>query len=461
MKRIPFAWCWIITGMMALLASGALAMIVTAAKIPLFAAWATRHLMLVRWCLVEHVNLANLIWFSALPAGLIQLATSANQPRVARATVAAWLLALAGIAALLVCHPGLDARPVLSNYIPVLDHRLYLSGLAAYLAGVTWVHLAHVFSFGGPESKSDTADPHASRFEAVRFGLWLGSVYFLAAMTTLVFAWRGTAPIAELSSAVYYDVLFWGSGHLLQHASSCFLVAAWILLLTWSTPGPAFTRSEVFPVFAWMSLPLLALPFLLAQRPATDVYRQTFTELMRWGIAPPMATFLLLASRRLVNGLRTLPSHRRSALLFSVLLIILGVAFGLGIRGADLRVPGHYHATIGAITIAFMTLAYAALGGERASARHRLINLAIPLYGTGQLLFSSGLFIAGYFGLGRKAYGVEQDVTHPGHVAGLFSVSVGGVLALLGGVLFALAWTRLLLQVSRADHAPADSGSPR
>mgnify|MGYP001011447683 CR=1 FL=1 len=450
MNRFSFARSWILTGVLALLVSGGLAMVVTAAKVPVFEAWATRHLAFVRWSLVEHVNLANLIWFTALPAGLIQLTMSRSQPDVARTSIGMWLLAVGGIVAMLSCHPGLGALPVLSNYVPVLDHRLYLGGLAAYLIGVTWVHLGHVLSFGAPARMVDGGDPYSDLFDHARFGMWLGSAFFLAAMTTLFFAWRGTAPKTDLSPAVYFDILFWGGGHLLQHASSCFLLVVWILLMSWSGK-PALTRSAVFPVFAWMGLPLLVLPYLLAQRPASDLYRHAFTELMRWGIAPPMALFLALAFHRRAKWWPHVPGFRRSALVFSILLLAVGVAFGMSIRGQDLRIPGHYHATIGAITIAFMTMEYVLLGVEREGARHRLIHAAIPLYGIGQLLFSGGLFVAGYFGLGRKTYGVEQDVTHPGQVAGLMSLSIGGILALAGGVLFALAWIGLLRRPSAKD----------
>lgn len=450
MKRASFARAWILTGVASLLVSGALAMVVTAAKIPVFEAWATRHLGFVRWCLVEHVNLANLIWFTALPTGLVQLARSRSSPEVGRASLGAWLLSVVGIASLLSCHPGLDSAPILSNYFPVLDHRRYLAGLMMYLGGVAWVHLAHVISFGAPVRDTQGKDRPVDVFDAVGFGLWLGTVFFLAALAAFFFAWRGLAPKSDLSPTVYFDILFWGGGHLLQHASACFLIVVWMLLISWSSPRPALTRAGTFPVFAWIGLPLLILPYLLAQRPATDLYRQAFTAMMQWGMAPPMALFLVLAFNRRAGWWPHVPGFRRSALAFSILLTAVGVAFGLSIRGQDLRIPGHYHATIGAITIAFMTMAYVALGGERPGTRHRLINVAMPLYGVGQILFSGGLFIAGYFGLGRKAYGAEQEVTQPGQLAGLMSLSVGGVLALAGGVLFATAWISALRQASRA-----------
>ncbi len=444
MNRTTYGRLWILAGIVALLVSGGLAMVVTAGKNPLFEAWATRHIDLVRWCLVEHVNLANLIWFTALPAGLIQFAMSRAQPEVSRVGLGALPLAICGIAAMLACHPGLGATPVLSNYIPVLDHRLYLGGLATYLASVTWVHLAHVSSFGSPASEAGGSDDRARLIDVARFGLWLGSVFFLAAMSALFFSWRGMALQADLAPDMYYDVLFWGGGHLMQHASACFLLAAWIMLMSWSSPSPAFTRTDVFPVFAWMGLPLLALPWLLVQRPATDLYRDVFTEMMRWGIAPPMAFFLGIAFKKRAAWWPHAPGFRRAALVFSILLIAVGVAFGVCIRGQNLRIPGHYHATIGAITIAFMTVAYLALGGEHAGARHRLVSAAIPLYGVGQLLFSSGLFVAGAFGLGRKTYGTELGVTQAGQAAALIGLSLGGMLALAGGICFAVAWIRLL-----------------
>ena len=74
---------------------------------------------------------------------------------------------------------------------------------------------------------------------------------------------------------------------------------------------------------------------------------------------------------------------------------------------------------------------------RRAAFRDRALTRVAILYGTGQLCFSSGLMVAGAFGLGRKTYGVDQLVLGTGQKAGIALMAIGGALALAGGVTWA------------------------
>jgi hypothetical protein len=139
--------------------------------------------------------------------------------------------------------------------------------------------------------------------------------------------------------------------------------------------------------------------------------------------------------------------------------MLAGLLFGALIRGSDLRIPGHYHATIGAVTLAYMALTLlllpAAGGGEAFAARRdRALGRVALLYGAGQLSFSAGLMVAGGYGLGRKTYGVEQLVRGPGQQAGLLLVALGGVLALAGGIAWALSLVRLGRHLESGPDTP-------
>ncbi len=457
MNRSALARRWLATGILALLAGGALALIVTGAKVPALAEWATRRLYFVRWCLVVHVNLANLVWFTAIPIGLIQLALARISPAASRLDVAAWCGAVAGVVLMAATLPSLGATPVLSNYLPVLHHPLFLAGFGLYLVAAAWPHAAHVFDIEGLADRPQLGvapTAGAAALENSRFGLWVGSAFFLAAPAALFFSWRGTAPIGLLSAPIYYDILFWGPGHLLQHANVCFLVAAWVALLSRDGAPPVFRRAELFLPFAGLGLPLLALPWLFGQAPATDAYRNAFTHLMRWGMAPPMAFFLWRAWRKRGDWRPGLCPAARASLGFSILLAVLGVLFGSLIRGQDLRIPGHYHATIGAITLAFMGISHRLARSGGGGAGGRVMTASALLYGLGQVLFSGGLFVAGTFGLGRKTYGEEQAITHGAQHIGLSVIALGGVLALLGGMLFAVAM--LAPRGARAENLQND-----
>ena len=127
---------------------------------------------------------------------------------------------------------------------------------------------------------------------------------------------------------------------------------------------------------------------------------------------------------------------------WSVSLLLVGFLFGSLIRGSDLRIPGHYHASIGAVTIALMAEALSLLGGAKAKSS----RVVVWLYGVGQLIFSAGLFIGGTYGMGRKTYGMEQHISNHGQTVGFAVMAIGGVFAFSAGALFAViairAWRR-------------------
>jgi len=119
---------------------------------------------------------------------------------------------------------------------------------------------------------------------------------------------------------------------------------------------------------------------------------------------------------------------------------LLGFGLGAGIRGSNTMVPAHYHASIGGITAAFMTVTYLmlrAFGFSIPTPRLRRAAAWQPvLYGVGQMVFASGFALAGIYGMSRKAYGAEQASRGLGESIGLGVMGVGGLIAVAGGLLF-------------------------
>ena len=113
-------------------------------------------------------------------------------------------------------------------------------------------------------------------------------------------------------------------------------------------------------------------------------------------------------------------------------------------------VPAHYHASVGAVTVAFMAACYpvlASFGLGLPSLRLRRAAAVQPLlYGGGMLLFAAGFALAGAYGMGRKVYGAEQATRGLAESLGLGLMGAGGLVAIAGGLLFlvvvAMAWWR-------------------
>lgn len=422
---------WMTLATVALLLSGFLALIVTGAKAPMLKEYIA-NLDLIRWCLVVHVNLATLVWFTALPAGLIHLAIGdriQESPESKFFTRLGFGAAVAGVALMLSVPPSTNTEIILANYIPVLGHPRYFFALALYILGVT-------LSLLSPWVLRPSPRPATLGLDEVRFGLAVGSLFFIAGAATLGHAYFNLGQIQLVTSKTYFELGMWGGGHLLQHASATFLLCCWVILLSSETGKPILTRSQLFPYFAALGLPVLAVPALWLFPVNSGEYRAGFTLLMQWGIAPVSLLLLYRLVKAFSFSRESFKSYRVIAFVFSALLLLLGFVFGALIRGADMRVPGHYHAGIGAVTLIFMATALHVLSRGQVN---RWMKRMSWTYGCGQIVFAGGMFIAGSFGMGRKTYGAEHILSNWGQKLGFFMMAAGGLVAFTGGLLFALA----------------------
>ena len=143
----------------------------------------------------------------------------------------------------------------------------------------------------------------------------------------------------------------------------------------------------------------------------------------------------------------------RAALIASLVLFGVGGIVGLFIQGSNVKIPAHYHGCIVGVTIALMGLAYLllpALGFARPAAR--LATWQPYVYGGGQLLHITGLVWSGGYGVQRKVAGSEQVLRTTQEVAGMGLMGLGGLIAIIGGILFVYV---MLLAIVRGRRASA------
>ncbi|NJO56751.1 MAG: cbb3-type cytochrome c oxidase subunit I [Rhodospirillales bacterium] len=136
---------------------------------------------------------------------------------------------------------------------------------------------------------------------------------------------------------------------------------------------------------------------------------------------------------------RSAPAIR--CLILSVLVFGVGGLLGLFVDGGDTRTPAHYHGVIAGVTLALMGLAFLeflpALG--RPVPSRRRMAWTVGLFGWGQLAACMGLFLAGGHGAPRKVAGADQGLTEWAAFAGMGLNGLGGLVAVVGGILF--VWT--------------------
>jgi len=198
----------------------------------------------------------------------------------------------------------------------------------------------------------------------------------------------------------------------------------------------------VFQIF--LILPIIVVPFLyLAHEVTSPGHRLAFTELMKYGGLSCLPLGLAVVASFLSAGKPEGEArHLRSALWSSLGLFVAGGVMGFMISGLDIVIPAHYHGSTVGVTIAFMGLTYYLLPRLGFGELPRRMAFWQPLlYGGGQLMHIVGLAWTGGYGVQRKTAGLAQGVDRLGEIAGMGLMGFGGLISVIGGLLFLIvAW---------------------
>jgi len=422
LRSLSDARWWFGLAILSLLLAGSLSIAPVVGRVPVLAAmvdsgFATRSL-------VVHVNLALGVWFFAFLAGMFCLLPGAASLRLSKPAA---LLGVVGTLMFFCAFFVRDAAPVKSNYVPALDHWLFLSGLGLFAGSV-----ALSFVDARLLSRHSSALLPPGSVAALR----LGALVYLLAMGTLFAAWA-TQP-AGLEPLPYFERLFWGGGHVLQFANVLGMCAAWLLLLCRATGKPVLKSPLLVPALALLALPTLAGPWLATREDGWG----WFTMMMQLGIFPVVLGLALCAGLALWRGRGQLaPGALRTpgfvGFATSAGMTLVGFTLGALISAQDTLIPAHYHVNIGAVTAAYMATILTLAGdfGLRPrTARMRSLATWQPLvYGISQVIFAGGF---GYAQAERKVYGTQQVLRTTGQWIGMSVMGVGGLFALVAGILF-------------------------
>lgn len=429
------AWNWFGLAIGSLVVAGLLSLMLVVGRLPFFG-WLFTDPLFFKRALVVHVDLAMVVWFQA---GALAFLGWGLGPRLHRPlTRLSLALAAAGIVGLLVGALMPGAQPVLANYVPVIDHPIFFTGLAGWLLG------SGLF-FGMALGTPARTDARALT-PAVLVALRVAALLNLVALLTFLGAWMTTPKAAPI---VYYELVFWGGGHVLQAANVAVMLALWLHLLVGWTGRVVLGPGSTAALLLALVLPQGIMPVLAFGGTTETMYFPMATQLMRWTLFPVVLVVLVVVVRQLWQHRQGLDwrDYRAAGLAGSVVLTLLGFILGAMIRGSSTLIPGHYHCAIGAVTIALMAAAYnfcVTPGSGKTPIPPRRARLQLLLFGGGQAVFGLGFALAGAYGLGRKTYGAEQQVRSLGEYVGLGVMSLGGLVAVVGGVIFLAAMLRQL-----------------
>ncbi len=438
-------WLWL--GLSALTGSGVFAILLVFSRTPFVNQWLPVA-DFFRVALVVHVNLSVLVWFVALAGALWSMAGSG------RARGLAWTalgLCILGTAAMVV-SPFVEAgTPIMANYIPVIDGRMFMAGLALFGLGGAALVLRALLT-------SRRIDPRLTGDGALRFGLNASAV--AAAVAVLAFGASILLVPGTLDPQTYYEILFWGGGHALQFVWTLLMLVGWLWLA--SATGARISLSPRLVVFLLMLalLSVFATPYAYFSTSVTSVeFRSINTWAMRLGggvSAVPIGLAVVLGLMQAGRSRVASQAPLRAALISSIALFGAGGMIGVVINASNVRIPAHYHGCIVAVTLALMGLVYVLLPrfGYRAPAG-RLACWQPWLYGAGQLLHIIGLVWSGGYGVQRKVAGAEQVLRTPSEIAGMGLMGIGGLIAIIGGLLFVV----VVLRAMRPLPASAGEGA--
>ncbi len=424
-------WAWLAVG--SLVIAGLLSLAVVIGRLPWISPLIADPLFFKR-CLVVHVNLALLVWFYAFLAalGALRVPSPKNSP----APQIAPALAMAGVVTMVAGAFAPGAQPVLANYIPVIDHPVFLAGLAIFFTGVVMDFFRNLTT---PAATNNGILP-----EDARRGVAAAGIAIILAAATYISSRAATPP--GLDAKTFFELSAWGAGHVLRVANVCGMLSVWLWMLHRATGRPVLAPREAGLLFGVLIAPHLAAPLLTARGTQDLLYIHGMTELMRWGLFLVVTIVLALGIRHLWlyrAGKKDMAARAlRAGFAASASLIVIGFALGSMIRESTTLIPAHYHAALGAVTGAFMAGIFLLIEAEKPSDPFRLTRLwraarhQLPLYGVGQAVFAAGFAIGGVFGLGRKAYGVEQHVRSTGEILGISIMGLGGLLAVIAGLWF-------------------------
>jgi len=424
-QALARGWLWL--GLVALVGSGLFSLLLVLARTPGVNA-ALPGVDFFRTALVVHVDLSVLVWFASMAGVLWNLDAGRRGEGWGRVALAGGALGAAMMAMAPFADPGV---PVMANYVPVIESRLFLAGLAVFGAA-TVVLVARVLC--APPRLAGPLDGTA----ALRFGLYAAAV--AAAVALGAFGASLALVPATLDGEAYWEILFWGGGHALQFTWTLLMLVAWLWLAHACGARVSLSARVTLLLFAIALVAVFVTPYAyLAHDVLSMEHRALHTLGMRLGgglaILPvALAVVLALARhRRIAEDARPL----RAALVVSIGLFAAGGAIALAIDGSNVKIPAHYHGCIVGVTLAMMGLVYHLLPRLGYATPRGAMAVSQPyLYGLGQLMHIVGLVWSGGYGVQRKVAGADQVLRSAGEVFGMGLMGLGGVVAIAGGLLF-------------------------
>ena len=441
--RLAIGWLYVAVGF--LLASGVYPLLLALARTTYEMPWKDFFYT----ALVLHVDFTVLWWLLAIAGVFWSLNSTARGVAVGWSALA--LVVTGGIISGIAPLTG-EANPLTNNYVPMLENRVFTIGLLTFAAGVLLLVLRSLWSLPGKALLSGDGEG------ALRIGALAGALATLAAIAALAWSYH---VLPAGSGRGYYEALFWAGGHVLQFTHTALMGIAWLWLAQACSLRLPVSPRVIAIIFLIGVLPVLMVPYPFISYEIGD---SGFTSWFVWfmrdynGISAGLIGLAIIWSAlERIDG-DGKQHHLFAALIFSIIMFGLGGFLGLFIGESSTLITAHYHGSIVAVTLAFMAMTYywlPAFGFAAPSLKWAKIQ--VYSFAVGQLMHIVGLAWGGGHGMKRKVVGTTQDIGVQAVVSPQDLVGLGGVIAVLSGVLFAIIVLPVMLKGRDKSNSEVDS----
>lgn len=414
---------WFILAVTALAFSGLYSFLPYALRTPYLSKLINMH-KLFDHSLMVHVNLGVLVWFLSINAMLMNIVI---KEKYSITSFVSFISSMIGTI-FIITSPFIGAsEPVKNNYIPILHNFTFILGIALFLSGILLQSVLTILSLN--QVKGDL----------IRLSIYLSAIIFIIASIAFsksVIDLNNISKTRFIDLMEYYELLFWGAGHILQFNYIQLIFITWIIILFKLAPK-LLLPTYYLKIVQWINFVLVAptiIIYWIYPVDSLELY-EFFTLHMKYvgGILISLTAIwaaYIIFSQKLYLGIR----FEFWGFIASCFLIINGGVIGYLISGANVTIPAHYHGVILGITVGLMTLFYTLLpdlGFKKANNKNAIWQ--IILYTIGQFIHIIALAISGGYGVLRK------DPNSPLSLkAKIFmgAMGIGGSIALIGGILF-------------------------
>lgn len=380
--------------------------------------------------LVIHVDMSVVVWMLSIGGMTWSLMTSVKH----RAYVnAAFYLAVGGTILMALSPFIAEPNPLKNNYVPVLRNFYFMWGLLLFAGGVfiqSWLAMCR-------KKKPEETIAHYAGF--------IAAIITFIAFACFILALKFLPSRQEAGDHYFYEMLFWGGGHVLQFTFTVLTLLAWLWLANATGIKNPLPKKIICALIGVNALFVLPSPLFYLTADELEGSVNLFTQQMRWlgGISALFIGGALVLSSFKINQ-NPSSGAIKALLLFSIIMFGYGGVLGYNISGVNVTIPAHYHGSIVSMTLAFMGLVYLLLPQFGfATPQGKLLTIQPYIYGMGQWLHITGLAWMGGYGALRKDPGSSVYVENLAPKLMFFS---GGALAILGGLLFVIVAYKAMMR---------------